>query len=50
MLMKTIQSEVQDTVYHKSIDILAVLPQDLCNFLVNDDGLSDAELSHKLHK
>lgn len=48
--MKAIKLEVQDTVYQKIIDFLALLPQDHCHLLVNDNGLSDAELSHKLHK
>jgi len=42
--MKTIQLEVQDTVYQKIIDFLALLPQDQCHLLV-DDNLSDAEKS-----
>lgn len=41
--MKTIQLEVQDTVYQKIIDFLALLPQDQCHLLANDDDLSDAE-------
>lgn len=40
--MKTIQLEVQDTVYQKIIDFLALLPPDQCHLLV-DDELSDAE-------
>lgn len=44
--MKTIQLEVQDTVYQKIIDFLALLPQDQCHLLVNDDELSDAEFAH----
>jgi hypothetical protein len=39
--MKTIQLEVQDTVYQKIIDFLALLPQDQCHLLVND-----AEFAH----
>ncbi len=41
--MKTIQLEVQDTVYQKIIDFLALLPQDQCHLLASDDELSDAE-------
>ncbi len=40
--MKTIQLEVQDTVYQKIIDFLALLPRDQCHLLV-DGELSDAE-------
>ena len=35
--MKTIQLEVQDTAYQKIIDFLALLPQDQCHLLLNDD-------------
>ena len=41
--MKTIQLEVEDTVYQKVIDFLELLPQDQCHLLVNDNELSDAE-------
>ncbi|MDP1770667.1 MAG: hypothetical protein Q8L15_00155 [Methylobacter sp.] len=41
--MKTIHLEVQDTVYQKIIDFLALLPQDQCHVLLNNDDLSDAE-------
>ena len=40
--MKTIQLEVQDTVYQKIIDFLALLPEDQCHLLL-DNELSDAE-------
>lgn len=40
--MKTIQLEVQDTVYQKIIDFLALLPEDQCHLLLDND-LSDAE-------
>jgi hypothetical protein len=40
--MKTIQLEVQDTVYQKIIDFLALLPEDQCHLLLDSD-LSDAE-------
>lgn len=40
--MKTIQLEVQDSVYQKIIDFLALLPQDQC-YLVENDHSSDAE-------
>jgi hypothetical protein len=40
--MKTIQLEVQDTAYQKIIDFLALLPQDQCHLLLDDD-LSNAE-------
>ena len=41
--MKTIQLEVQDTVYQKIIDFLGLLPQDQFHLLANDDDLCDAE-------
>ena len=40
--MKTIQLEVQDAVYQTVIDFLALLPQDLCR-LIDDNDLSDIE-------
>jgi hypothetical protein len=40
--MKTIQLEVQDTVYQKIIDFLALLPEDQCHLLLDSD-LSDEE-------
>ena len=40
--MKTIHLEVQDTVYQKIIDFLALLPEDQCHLLLDND-LSDAE-------
>ena len=40
--MKTIQLEVEDTVYQKIIDFLALLPEDQCHLLLDND-LSDAE-------
>jgi len=40
--MKTIQLEVQDTVYQKIIDFLALLPEDQCHLLLDND-LIDAE-------
>jgi hypothetical protein len=40
--MKTIQLEVQDTVYQKIIDFLALLPEDQCHLLLDSD-LSHAE-------
>lgn len=40
--MKTIQLEVQDTVYQKIIDFLALLPEDQSHLLLGND-LSDAE-------
>lgn len=40
--MKTIQLEVQDTVYQKIIDFLALLPEDQCHLLLGSD-LSAAE-------
>jgi len=44
--MKTIQLEVHDTVYQKVIDFLALLPQDQCHLLANDDDLSEVEFAH----
>jgi hypothetical protein len=41
--MKTIKIEVQDTVYQKIIDFLALLPEDQCHLLANDDDLIDSE-------
>ncbi|MCK9395744.1 MAG: hypothetical protein M0Q44_09160 [Methylobacter sp.] len=40
--MKIIHLEVQDTVYQKIIDFLALLPEDQCHLLLDND-LSDAE-------
>ncbi len=40
--MKTIHLEVQDTVYQKIIDFLALLPEDQCHLLLDND-LSDTE-------